>query len=288
MQKCMKLFVTCSLLMMLMVLIGVTAYADEIRSATVTGSAVNLRGDSELDAPVLASVKKDTTVGVIGPEDDGWYRVSTNGKIGYMSAEYLEIAEDSADVVGTVTGSYVYIRAAASGSGKILGGLSRGAEVRVSGLENGWYRVSRNGVSGYMSADYVALGEAAAPVGGEQVVAIAKQYLGYRYVYGASSPSVGFDCSGLVTYVYKKYNGYTFKCRTQLYLDGVSVQYANLQPGDLVFFDTVGRGNITHVGIYIGNGQMIHAPNSRSCVKIVSIEPGTYYYQRYKGARRVL
>ena len=66
------------------------------------------------------------------------------------------------------------------------------------------------------------------------------------------------------------------------------VTYSELQPGDLVFFDTAGRGSITHVGIYLGNGQMIHAPNSRSCVKIVSMTPGSYYYSTYKGARRIV
>lgn len=286
MQKGMKLLVMSAVMTAMMIYIGTSAYADEVKTGEVTGSVVNLREAPTTEAQVLTSVAQGGTVAVLGEEDSGWYKISYDGDVGYMSADYVEVKQEP--VSGYVTGSYVYVRKAADGSAAALGGLCKGAAVEINGLENGWYKISKGSLEGYMSADYVAVGEAPKTSAGEAVAAIARRYVGYRYCYGGTSPSTGFDCSGLVTYVFRQYNGYTFKSRTSLYLDGVRVTYSELQPGDLVFFDTAGRGSITHVGIYLGNGQMIHAPNSRSCVKIVSMTPGSYYYSTYKGARRIV
>ena len=288
MQKGMKLLVMSAVMTAMMIYIGTSAYADEVKTGEVTGSVVNLREAPTTEAQVLTSVAQGGTVAVLGEEDSGWYKISYDGDVGYMSADYVEVKQEAEPVSGYVTGSYVNVRKAADSSAAVLGGLYKGAEVEINGLENGWYKISNGSLEGYMSADYVAVGEAPKTSEGEAVAEIAKRYVGYRYRYGGTSPSTGFDCSGLVTYVFRQYNGYTFKSRTSLYLDGVRVTYSELQPGDLVFFDTAGRGSITHVGIYLGNGQMIHAPNSRSCVKIVSMTPGSYYYSTYKGARRIV
>lgn len=288
MQKGMKLLVMSAVMTAMMIYIGTSAYADEVKTGEVTGSVVNLREAPTTEAQVLTSVAQGGTVAVLGEEDSGWYKISYDGDVGYMSADYVEVKQEAEPVSGYVTGSYVNVRKAADSSAAVLGGLYKGAAVEINGLENGWYKISNGSLEGYMSADYVAVGEAPKTSAGEAVAAIAKRYVGYRYRYGGTSPSTGFDCSGLVTYVFRQYNGYTFKSRTSLYLDGVRVTYSELQPGDLVFFDTAGRGSITHVGIYLGNGQMIHAPNSRSCVKIVSMTPGSYYYSTYKGARRIV
>ncbi len=288
MQKGMKLLVMSAVMTAMMIYIGTSAYADEVKTGEVTGSVVNLREAPTTEAQVLTSVAQGGTVAVLGEEDSGWYKISYDGDVGYMSADYVEVKQEAEPVSGYVTGSYVNVRKAADSSATVLGGLYKGAEVEINGLENGWYKISNGSLEGYMSADYVAVGEAPKTSAGEAVAEIAKRYVGYRYRYGGTSPSTGFDCSGLVTYVFRQYNGYTFKSRTSLYLDGVRVTYSELQPGDLVFFDTAGRGRITHVGIYLGNGQMIHAPNSRSCVKIVSMTPGSYYYNTYRGARRIV
>ncbi len=286
MQKGMKLLVMSAVMTAMMIYVGTSVYADEVKTGEVTGSVVNLREAPTTEAQVLTSVAQGGTVAVLGEENDGWYKISYDGDVGYMSADYVEVKQEP--VSGYVTGSYVNVRSSAAGDAAILGGLYKGAEVEIKGLENGWYKISKGSLEGYMSADYVAVGEAPKTSAGDAVAAIAKRYVGYRYCYGGALPSTGFDCSGLVTYVFRQYNGYTFKSRTSLYLDGTRVTYSELQPGDLVFFDTAGRGRITHVGIYLGNGQMIHAPNSRSCVRIVSMTPGTYYYNTYKGARRIV
>lgn len=288
MQKGMKVMVMSAVMTAVMIYVGASAYADEMKTGAVTGSVVNLREAPTTEARALTGVAQGETIAVIGEEEDGWYRISYDGDIGYMSADYVEVKQEAEPVSGYVTGSYVNVRSSAAGDAAVVGGLNKGSAVTVSALEDGWYKIKKGNLEGYMSADYVAIGEAPKTSAGDEIAALAKSLVGYRYCYGGASPSTGFDCSGLVTYVYKKYNGFTFKSRTSLYLDGSRVTYAELRPGDLVFFDTVGRGNITHVGIYLGNGQMIHAPNSRSCVKIVPMTPGSYYYSAYKGARRIV
>ena len=89
---------------------------------------------------------------------------------------------------------------------------------------------------------------------GQKVVDFAKQYMGYSYVWAGSSPSTGFDCSGFVSYVYKSLGYQTNRTAADIYKNGVSVAYEDLQPGDAVFFASSSEA-IGHVGIYIGDGQ---------------------------------
>jgi cell wall-associated NlpC family hydrolase len=115
------------------------------------------------------------------------------------------------------------------------------------------------------------------------VVGIAMQYLGVPYVWGGASPS-GFDCSGLVMYVYAQV-GVSLPHNTVAqwnYPNAVSVPRNELQPGDLVFFAGLG-----HVGIYVGNGQFIHAPHTGDVVRIDSLSGG-WYSSGYDGAKRIL
>jgi len=115
------------------------------------------------------------------------------------------------------------------------------------------------------------------------VVGIAMRYLGVPYVWGGASPS-GFDCSGLVMYVYAQV-GVSLPHNTVAqwdYPNDVSVPRSELQPGDLVFFAGLG-----HVGIYVGNGQFIHAPHTGDVVRIDSLGEG-WYSSEYDGAKRIL
>ena len=115
-----------------------------------------------------------------------------------------------------------------------------------------------------------------------QVIAIAMQYLGIPYVWGGASPSQGFDCSGLTTYVFAQIGISLPHHAASQYGYGVPVSREDLQPADLVFFDGLG-----HMGMYIGGGQFIHAPHTGDVVKISSIYED-WYASRWVGARRVL
>jgi cell wall-associated NlpC family hydrolase len=119
----------------------------------------------------------------------------------------------------------------------------------------------------------------APPSGYSGIVGIAMRYLGVPYVWGGASPS-GFDCSGLVQYAYAQLGKSVPHSTYALWPMGVAVSRSQLQPGDLVFFNGLG-----HMGIYIGNNQMIHAPHTGDVVKISSLTG--WYASTYMGARRI-
>jgi cell wall-associated NlpC family hydrolase len=118
---------------------------------------------------------------------------------------------------------------------------------------------------------------------GLEVVSLAKKYLGYQYVYGGASPSTGFDCSGFTMYIYSKLSVSLPHSSSQQYKYGTRISnIKDLKPGDIVFF----YSPISHVGIYIGNGQFIHASNPRTDVKITDMD-STPYNKEFVGAVRI-
>jgi peptidoglycan endopeptidase LytF/peptidoglycan endopeptidase LytE len=117
---------------------------------------------------------------------------------------------------------------------------------------------------------------------GVRAVRYASRFLGIPYRYGGDSPGGGFDCSGLVRYVYAHFG---FSLPHSSYADfdlGRQVTRGSLRPGDLVFFDGVG-----HVGMYVGDGRFIHAPHTGTRVQVTSLSD-PWYRATYDGARRVL
>jgi cell wall-associated NlpC family hydrolase len=113
------------------------------------------------------------------------------------------------------------------------------------------------------------------------VVAIATRYLGVPYVWGGDSPQTGFDCSGLVEYVFAQRGVSLPHYAASQYNYGLPVARDQLEPGDLVFFHALG-----HVGIYIGNDEFIHAPHTGDVVKISSLNEFSYA-STYVGARHL-
>jgi len=128
------------------------------------------------------------------------------------------------------------------------------------------------------STGSVSVGPAPPPTH-SSVVSIAEQYLGVPYRWGGASPS-GFDCSGLVMYVFAQVGVSLPHSSYSQYGMGSPVSRDQLQPGDLVFFDGLG-----HVGIYVGGGQFIHAPHTGDVVRISSLSG--WYSSSYVGARRI-
>src|SRR6266581_2524632 len=103
----------------------------------------------------------------------------------------------------------------------------------------------------------------AAPGQGEKIARFAETFIGVRYVYGGSSPRTGFDCSGLVAYVYHHFGVSLPHYTVSQFAQGRRVARGALSPGDLVFFN-----GLSHVGIYVGKGRFVHAPHSGTRVRV--------------------
>lgn len=118
----------------------------------------------------------------------------------------------------------------------------------------------------------------------DKAVELIESKVGNRYVWGATGPN-SFDCSGLVQYVYKNALGKDIP-RTSYEQSkfGKAVDKKDLQVGDLVFFDTMGKGRVSHVGMYVGNNEFVHAANEKDGIKKSKLTG--YYETHYKGARR--
>jgi cell wall-associated NlpC family hydrolase len=105
------------------------------------------------------------------------------------------------------------------------------------------------------------------------------------YLYGGSTPDEGFDCSGLGRYIYSRAGIVLPRTTQAMSAVGVAVTTDELEPGDLVFFDTL-RRPFSHVGIYIGDGRFIHAPTRGGTVQLVDMRD-RYWHGRFDGARRL-
>lgn len=121
----------------------------------------------------------------------------------------------------------------------------------------------------------------------QAVVNLAYSKIGSPYVWGAEGPNA-FDCSGLTSYVYRNAAGISLPRTSSAQAGyGKTVSKANLQPGDLVFFTTNGTGGVSHVGIYVGGGNMVHSPAPGQTVHVANIN-NSYYGPRFVTAKRVL
>ena len=209
----------------------------------------------------------------------------------------------------------VYVRKGPSTTYEAIDSLILNAQVNVIAESGDWYKVEVNGKTGYIAKRLLSANQTQTTSRGaeerekeanvemkeepqtitqetsskgEQIVAYAKQFLGCKYVYGGSGPST-FDCSGFTMYVYKQFGiSLSHSARAQA-KNGTYVAKEDLQPGDLVFFkDYETMDGIGHCGIYIGDGNFIHASSGTGyCVKISTLLSGSYL-KRYDTARRLI
>ena len=239
---------------------------DNYKKAKVLSFAngVNVRAEASKESNVITQLDDETDIVVLGGEGD-----------------YIHVAYGSAYDTGYIINTAVDFTGEWVEKTHVAQVQQKAAEEREAARiaeEKARRRAAALGLpEGSVSPKPVS------STGGQAIVDTAMQYLGVPYVWGGTSPR-GFDCSGLVQYVCRANGISVNRVAADQRNNGYYVSRDNLMPGDLVFF--ANSGGIHHVGIYVGNGNMIHAPQTGDVVKISSIET-SYRINQYAGAVRV-
>lgn len=201
-----------------------------------------------------------------------------------------QIIEEKTVKTGIVTVDILNIRSGRSTDTNIVGKLSLGSKVEILSEKEGWYEINFESKTAYIFGEYIRLIDstlADTQNSGLSVVEYAKTFIGTPYAYGGNTPS-GFDCSGFVQYIMANFGIVLPRSSTDQYSIGVRVDKSELLPGDLVYFKySASSYRLSHVGIYVGDGNFIHSPVPGQSVKISSLSSGYFSYYYY-GATRVI
>lgn len=286
----MNIFKKAVLVGVCMMMLSATAIAAEVGKGTTEGLNVRSAVNGEKPATELLDVNQTASA---TEKSGGWNKIIYRGKEVYVfgdaiTVQFLDGAVQMFETpkYGVSTASYLNVRTDASEDAKVARRLYNGCKLELAGECGDFYAVQDEDGLQFVSKQYVdeiTQEEYEKIVPGDNVIATAMQYIGTPYVYGGSTPS-GFDCSGFVSYVYRKLGISLNRTAAGQMNNGYRVSLNELQRGDLVFFGS--GGYIDHVGIYVGNGNMIHAPYSGRSVCVESIHSG-YFGPRLAGARRI-
>lgn len=294
----------------------------------VTASNLNVRSSTGTDSAAIASLPYGTVVEILAYDGYWYKIGYQNGQTGYVSADYisldLSLAVTTPYVVyGYINATNLNIRESTSTTANSITQLPMGTCVELLANDGLWYKIkTTDGTVGYASADYISLSpvevpssivantsapsapkaDTAPPVTvpevttppdeqtlllGQSIIQEAKKYMGCPYVWAADGPE-SFDCSGFTMYVMNVFDIKLPHQSGQQYNYGYSVPKDNLIPGDLVFFSSTNTSGVAHVGIYIGDGNFIHASSGSAKSVVISPLSANYYTTHYLGARRVI
>ncbi len=262
---------------------------------TIKGNNVNIRKGPGLTYDVLKTINKDAKLSIIQVSGN-WYKVKTSeGIIGWVSSSYILMNSDNkagvadkkseAEPKNTDKKTENETKDKDKNSDSELKGTDKKPNFESIDPDKKSDSESKDSDKNPQSEP-----EAQSKPSAAEIIEYAKSYLGVKYTYGGTSPDTGFDCSGFTKYVFDKFGIKLNRVSSDQATQGIEVAKDDLMPGDLVFSDTDGgNNNITHVGIYIGEGLFINAQSSNSTGQITIADINSSYWQRtYMTARRVL
>ena len=241
---------------------------------------LNVRADASTDSDIVGVMPGDAACEIIEQNGD-WYHIKSGDVEGYCLGEYIVTGEEALNKAdeavankATVNCDSLIMRDAPTTEGGVVETISHGEKVTVVEQLDGWVKVVDDNKEGYCSADYVTVGEELATAsskeasnGGDSVVSNALQYVGGRYVWGGESLKSGVDCSGFTMKIYEQYGIYLPHSADAQKSYGTRVaSLSEAQPGDLVFYGS--GGYASHVGIYMGDGQLVHASSAKTGIKV--------------------
>lgn len=255
--------------------------------AQVEGS-LNVRKGAGTDSKVVGKMSNHDACEIIGKKD-GWIKIKSGKVKGYVKSGYLlmgdaalAIAEKEVETVATVNTTTLRVREDTSTDSAIVSLVGEGEDLVVEKIVDDWYKVEVDDQKGYISGDYVTISQKLPTASSVEelengtgvsdtrvsLVQYALQFVGNRYVWGGTSLTNGIDCSGFTMQIYARYGISLPHHAASQPGYGTRISASDAQPGDLFFY---GSGStISHVGIYIGNGQIVHASNARTGIKISS------------------
>ena len=254
--------------------------------SVISSGNLNIRQEASTDSEVVGILTNHNACELL--EDAGdWYKVTSGKVTGYVSKQYLvtgdeaeSIAEQEIKTVATVNTETLNVRAEKSTEAAVLSQVGNSEAFTVNSVADGWVEISVDDSVGYISQDYVTLAQALPTAKTIEhvkygdgvsdvrasVVSYALQFVGNRYVWGGTSLEKGVDCSGFTMRILGKYGiSLPHSSRAQPSY-GTKISASEAKPGDLFFYGS-GR-SISHVAIYIGNGQIVHASNKRDGIKV--------------------
>ena len=265
--------------------------ADASTRGVVTGNNVNVRSYADVNSNNrVTQVSRGQAVEVLDVDGD-FFRVHVGDlKYVYISRDFINITE----TVGTINYDWIYFYdLPRDEGGQRIGQFISGQTITLTSAFYNWLGFTFMDEPAFIEATHVAkpafVQLPSARISftlADEVVEFAKRYFGYRYVFGGTTPS-GFDCSGFMVYIMGHFGISLYRRSTDMARNGVQVNRSDIMPGDLLFFATMGGGRVSHVGMYIGGGRMIHAANSRCGVRFSDIH-SDYFRTRFVTARRVI
>lgn len=256
---------------------------------------LNVREEPSEDGKLVGKMSKNSGCEVMD-SSDGWAYIKSGKVTGYVKAEFLLTGKEArarADEVATdmavCNSGGLRVREEPSTESPVITLVAEGEELEVVEQLDGWVKIMLDDEEAYVSAEYVNIakkleravtqteliyGKGVSDVRVD-LVNYAKQFLGNPYVWGGTSLTNGADCSGFVQSVFKNYGVSLPRTSAAQSAVGTKVSLSEAQPGDLIFYANNGRVN--HVAIYIGGGQVIHASNARTGIKISNASYRTPY-----------